>query len=453
MDKITVDFSKKCGKVKPMHSVNNGPVYKFASDQRVTNIDAYRAAGLPYARTHDASFHATYGGEHIVDINMIFTDFTKDPTDPASYDFVLTDEYLRVIEAGGAKVFYRLGSKIEHWPKKYNILPPPDFKKWAVICEHIIRHYTEGWADGYHMDIKYWEIWNEPDSCAFGSINMWYGTQEEFFEFYCVSATYLKKRFPHLKIGGCAFMGGYNRFIKAFFEYITAKPERIPMDFYSWHFYTTDVKRMLEESEKVDTVLQKYGYQDAESIFNEWNYMNDWSEQHKSYPFVKNHVGASFCASMLSALQSRTSVLVAAYFHAEVITEWSGLFDVDKMSIGTIKSTVAPRKPFYAFKAFNELYKMKNEKHAEYDPESLYVTAASDDTSAGILISNYNGKDTEIELDLSGLPAGEIEIRIVDEERTFDKIMSFETANGAIKTKFPLPKNAFVYVGSVIETV
>lgn len=163
MEQITVDFSKVTGKIKPMHSVNNGPVYKFAEDQRITNIEAYRAAGIPYARTHDASFYATYGGEHIVDINMIFTDFDRDPTDPDAYDFVLTDEYMRVIEAGGAKPFYRLGSKIEHWKKKYNTLPPKDFYKWAVVCEHIIRHYNEGWANGFYMNIEYWEIWNEPD--------------------------------------------------------------------------------------------------------------------------------------------------------------------------------------------------------------------------------------------------------------------------------------------------
>ena len=51
MDKITVDFAKTCGKVNPMHSVNNGPVYKFSSDQRITNIEHYKAAGIPYVRT------------------------------------------------------------------------------------------------------------------------------------------------------------------------------------------------------------------------------------------------------------------------------------------------------------------------------------------------------------------------------------------------------------------
>ena len=36
--------------------------------------DAYRAARIPFARTHDAAFCADYGGEHTVDISAIFVD-------------------------------------------------------------------------------------------------------------------------------------------------------------------------------------------------------------------------------------------------------------------------------------------------------------------------------------------------------------------------------------------
>ena len=49
--------------------------------------------------------------------------------------------------------------------------PPKDYAKWARICEHIITHYTEGWADGFNYKITYWEIWNEPEN-----IQMWQGT-------------------------------------------------------------------------------------------------------------------------------------------------------------------------------------------------------------------------------------------------------------------------------------
>ena len=203
MENIKVDFSADKGKMKPMHAVNNGPVYKFTLDQRITNIDAFREAAIPYARTHDAAFYANYGGEHTVDILAIFPDFEKDPYNPDSYDFALTDEYLKVMIYAGVKPFYRLGSKIEHWPKKYGTLPPKDFDKWAVICEHIIRHYTEGWANGFNYDIEYWEIWNEPDIASddadYIDKKCWGGTMNQFFEFYDIAAKHLKKCFPKKK--------------------------------------------------------------------------------------------------------------------------------------------------------------------------------------------------------------------------------------------------------------
>ena len=164
MEILRFDTQKRLGAFKPLNAVNNGPCHKrHASDQKRSNLAAYRAARIPYARCHDASENMGYGGEHVVDITAIFPDFSKDPYDPASYDFPITDEYLLVTQEAGTETFYRLGQKIEHWVKKYGTLPPPDFHKWAVICEHIIRHYNEGWADGYEYGIEYWEIWNEPD--------------------------------------------------------------------------------------------------------------------------------------------------------------------------------------------------------------------------------------------------------------------------------------------------
>ena len=303
MDRITVDFSKSCGAVKPMHSVNNGPAYKFADDQRITNIDSYKAAGIPFARTHDASFYDIYGGEHIVDINMIFTDFSKDPTDPDSYDFALTDEYLQVIEKGGAKVFYRLGSKIEHWSKKYNTLPPVDFKKWAVVCEHIIRHYTEGWANGFYMDIQYWEIWNEPDLDEDDSAHKrcWGGTAKQFFELYNITYKHLKSCFPHLKIGGPACAGLKNRWMQPFFQ--SLKENDIKPDFFSWHMYTSTVEEMRRQIRLARQRLDQVGFTETESILNEWNYVKGWHGNDWLYSLktMKNLKGSAFIASTSSS--------------------------------------------------------------------------------------------------------------------------------------------------------
>ena len=173
---VSVDLSKEEGPVKPMHAVNNGPsVKKPGGDQKNGNFEDYKAARIPFARTHD-SINCVSGGAHTCDISAIFPDFDADENDPRNYDFVFTDHYLDSIRRAGTEVFFRLGQTIEHGPKKYGVLPPKDYAKWARICEHVIRHYNEGWGWGAdnayttvniawsnQFNIVYWEIWNEPD--------------------------------------------------------------------------------------------------------------------------------------------------------------------------------------------------------------------------------------------------------------------------------------------------
>ena len=82
MELITVNFANTAGPIKPMHSVNNGPA--GAKVRGTSNFDAYAAAGIPFARNHDASFYSGYGGEHTVDVHRIFRNFDADENDPAS---------------------------------------------------------------------------------------------------------------------------------------------------------------------------------------------------------------------------------------------------------------------------------------------------------------------------------------------------------------------------------
>ncbi len=269
MSQITVDFNITVGKIKPMHAVNNGPI-KARGDQSRENFTAYAAAGIPYARNHDAAFMAAYGGEHTVDIWAIFPDPNADVNEPASYDFTLTDGYLQTIQEAGTKVFYRLGNKIEHWVKKYGTLPPPDFKKWAEICEHIIRHYTEGWADGYRWDIEYWEIWNEPDLDEDDCPNKrtWGGTKAQFFDLYEITAKHLKSCFPHLKIGGPA-LAWREDWAADFLKEMHAR--EVPIDFFSWHIYCVEPRELITRQNNIKKLLLENGYPNAEANCNEWN--------------------------------------------------------------------------------------------------------------------------------------------------------------------------------------
>src|SRR5205085_9026480 len=118
---------------------------------------ALRELHPPFARLHDCH----WPNPDVVDIHAVFPDFDADAELPSSYDFRLTDEYIAATRATGAEIIYRLGESIEHtWIKRF-VHPPGNFQKWASICRGVIRHYNEGWADGFYYGIRYWEIWNE----------------------------------------------------------------------------------------------------------------------------------------------------------------------------------------------------------------------------------------------------------------------------------------------------
>lgn len=158
----------------------------------------FKEAGIPYSRLHDTEY--PYGSGHFVDVPCIFKDFDRDPADPSSYDFALTDLYIQAICDCGTQVFYRLGVSIEHAPLKRNVYAPKDAQKWARICEGIIRHYNEGWANGFHYNIQYWEIWNEPEGEGTWRKAMWVGSNEEYFNLYATTAKHLKSCFPYIKV-------------------------------------------------------------------------------------------------------------------------------------------------------------------------------------------------------------------------------------------------------------
>lgn len=206
MTSFHVDFGKIAGVLKPMHGVGNAPLLGCSN-----KLFHYLGdAGIPYSRLHDTG--GDYGGGRFVDIANIFRNPDADPEDPASYDFAFTDWLISELEKQNVEPFYRLGASIEceHAIRAYHIYPPKDYQKWAKVCEGIIRHYNEGWADGFRYGIRYWEIWNEPDNEPEISDNpMWKGSKEDYFRLYEVTSNYLKARFPHLKIGGYASCGFY----------------------------------------------------------------------------------------------------------------------------------------------------------------------------------------------------------------------------------------------------
>lgn len=389
---VSINFDQVMGPVKPMHAVNNGPAHAL-SNRSINNHEAWREAGIPYARNHDASLYPGYGLEHVVDISAVFPDFNADVNDPASYDFVLTDEYTKAMLDNGTKPFYRLGSKIEHWSKKYGTLPPADFGKWADICAHIIAHYNEGWAEGHQWNIEYWEIWNEPD---LKDDKTWGGTPEQFYDLFEITAKQLKKRFPHLKIGGPA-LAHNTEWSEAFLREMQCR--RVPLDFFSWHIYCAEPARLTARQNVIREQLIKCGYEHTETICTEWNYTNARKNLFLyNLEVVFSMKGAAFCAAcMLAGQQSTVDMMM--YYDARPGTILNGMFDF--YTLGTLKG-------YYPFKMFNTLYRLGISCGAVSDDEDIYVAAAKDSLgNQAILLCHYTDDDTvteakSVKLELNG---------------------------------------------------
>lgn len=422
---VTVNVDEQVGGIKPMNAVNNGPLSPNPNSS-TTNFPAYEAAEIPYARLHDAPIN--WGWAHTVDITCVFPDFEADVNDPESYDFTLTDVLLADIQAAGTKVFYRLGQSIEKWSKKYGVIPPKDYKKWARICEHVIRHYNEGWADGYYYDIEYWEIWNEPDlgfKDGRWKKNMsptWNGSDVDFFKFYEIAANHLNKCFPDLKVGGPALCEN-DAWADNFLKYMSE--HKVELDFFSYHLYASGPDKFMAKNDRIKAMLDKYGYSDTEMILDEWNYLSNWTTEWKyTMEVVTSHKGAAFLGAVMSACQDGP-VDMLMYYDARPRVSYNGLFDF---------YTGDPLPQYYALYAWKNLVNLGTQVKSEVtDCPDVYATAAvGEDGRCGVLVSFFTN-------DRNVVAARKVEVEIAGKE--IKEAMSYVTDRSHIYTQVPVEFN------------
>jgi hypothetical protein len=394
---VHIDTSKETGTIRPVNGGNLGPLCHL---KMLDLREEFAELDIPIIRTHDVPWFSMPA----VDIHTIFKDFRLDPSDENNYEFRQTDDYIASLIETGADIVYRLGESIEHSEKKYYVNPPEDNEKWAEICCGIIRHYNEGWANGFHYGIKYWEIWNEPDirpAC-------WTGTDEQFFDLFNTAATKIKEEFPDVMIGGPAVahpvdvkdgIAAPTDFTKKFLQNCSALT--VPLDFFSWHMYSDDPWLTGQRPSYVREVLDQFGFNETESHLNEWNYIpgNNWnalmveqgSTRKQIYATQSGIKGAAFIANVLMLLQDEPVDVVNFY------TTTAGLF-------GIFSGYGEPLKAYYAHKAYAELLKTPRRVSVDYEMEEGLVLCAGinkEHTAISILASNFHEENKTLSLNFN----------------------------------------------------
>jgi hypothetical protein len=432
---IHVNLNKTGGPVKPVNGICNGPVsYEGAHDMR----SYYKQARFPYCRLHDVNWPRP----REVDVPAIFKNFDADAKDPANYSFKPTDIYIAQIIETGAEIIWRLGVNIgtdtdeESAALKRNANP----QKWADICVHIIMHYNDGWADGFHYNIKYWEIWNEPESGDDnnGVSSMFVGFWEDYLRLYETASKAIKTYNPKLLVGGYAatLIVRPKDYMLTFLERV--KETASPLDFFSFHRYIDDPQITVDWANLVDRKLTAAGFKDVPVIIDEWNFMLSrpgiWEDLNPKnnpnankvarelFDLSHGYVGAACKAGTLIAMND-CRVDIATCYDGQPSSTWCAVFD----RYGN------PEKSFYSFIAYDELRKdEKGEtppKRAEIAPlvGGLYALAVAKSEGAALMVVPYTSGSGVYHIEIEGLDAGAtylLEKRLTDENHTFDLVQS-----------------------------
>jgi xylan 1,4-beta-xylosidase len=244
---LSIDATVTVGALRPLNGVQ-------AEDAQGAAF--YRAAHVDLVRIPD--------GAGAGDIDAIFPDMNADTENPKSYSFGPTDRLVESIRSGGAEPLFRIGRSANAGGE-----PPADLDKWAQIVRHVVLHYNAGWAKGYRDRIRYWEIWNAPDSKR-----SWSGSAADYYRLYDKTARAIQAADPDALVGGPAtskplIAGDYR---EKFIDF--ARLNRLPLDFFSWHFYALDSNDpyvFVTIARQLRTILDAHGFGSAKNVLDEWN--------------------------------------------------------------------------------------------------------------------------------------------------------------------------------------
>ncbi len=386
---LHVDASKITGEIRSLQGLNGPPSPIMAG---LPNLEKqYRQLHVNQIRTHDVMGPTEIDSHFELkdpllawlipddaqragvvktgNASIIFPDSSADPEKPESYNFGPSDKVIAAIKASGAEVYYRIGRS---WGAQID--PPPDFDKYADVVKHIAMHYNQGWDNGFHDNIRYWEFWNEPEAL------FWGGTPEQFYSFYEKTARALKSVDPALKVGGDAIAFSYNPgpYREGFLDYCVA--HTVPLDFYSWHTYadrSADPYDGARIAKNIREILNARGLTKTESILSEWNLTPDFTEAERDR--LRGVENAAFIGAALTYFQD-SAIDHADFYRGDAA--WMGLFALD----GSYFKTA------YTFKAMGEMLATPRRLAVEgadtFGFAALAGRSVSKDT-VQILISNY----------------------------------------------------------------
>jgi len=173
---------------------------------------------------------------------------------------------------------------------------PENWQEWTTVVKETIKHYSG--KEQKNLPNVIYEVWNEPD--LFGNWKI--GGKKDYRLLYKYAVTEVNqiKNVNNFKIGGPAITAPYKNWIDEFLNFIAQNKLRI--DFYSWHRYSSNPSKFQEDIDKIDTWIFNNS-----SFFIE-KYITEWGVSSEPSPINDSYYAASHLISTISQLLQRVDL-------------------------------------------------------------------------------------------------------------------------------------------------
>jgi hypothetical protein len=309
---------------------------------------------------------------------------------------------------------------------------PTDYAAWKRLVFDLVRHYRERGAG-----IRYWEVANEPDIGESGGTPYRF-QPESYARYYAHTVAAIREADPQALVGGPALANVRSPILPALLD--ACDGGKLPLDFVSWHIYSSDPARVRGTVEYVKDLLRKHPGLKPETILNEWNMdlqnppldprfqpcyiletiwqMKDAGLDGSCYYHIRDwHVSYEQFAPFFSP---QGAAFMTRWWNR--MPQFDGLFDYQNRV----------RPSFFAFKLLSRL---TGERLAvESDLPAVHGFATHDEKYRidNLLLWNFSEKPRTATLVLDGLP-GEMLMRRV----TLDALAPSDDENARLRPEAP----------------
>jgi xylan 1,4-beta-xylosidase len=144
-----------------------------------------------------------------------------------------------------------------------DVVEPNDYAQWQELIFELVKHYQEN-----GKAIRYWEIANEPDIGEDGGCPYRF-KPESYLRYYTKTAAAIRRADPTARVGGPALAYWRSPILPALLQFCSTNGA--PLDFVSWHIYSSDPKAVRATITGVKELLKSYPDLKVETFLDEWN--------------------------------------------------------------------------------------------------------------------------------------------------------------------------------------